>query len=324
MNGKVMIQNKAYEIVRVESNGINVVLRDEIGKEFASNGGAILLKIYTDAVMERMDTFENVADMRNQISDVPTFLEKNLAYQKMKQLLPTLILPAHVVEQRSAELCKELEKRIVIFPEISEEPQKEIQKVEEKPVIDEKVEKEEDTVEFIPIRDVNPMLINHDQKLIRSYLMDRYPEYEVNEEFTIARNPRYEDDTYYLSINDSGEPQMISTKRNLKEEIANTPALTEAEILALENMSINELREERKKTSNLLKVNKINEIIAARKMGSEFDETVVVDQDFFEKMKASKAQYAFGFVSNLTISFLVGVFGGVVLMVVGNAIASIL
>ena len=51
MNGKVMIQNKAYEIVRVESNGINVVLRDEIGKEFASNGGAILLKIYTDAVM---------------------------------------------------------------------------------------------------------------------------------------------------------------------------------------------------------------------------------------------------------------------------------
>lgn len=333
MNDKVMIQNKAYDIVRVEENGVNVILRDVSGNEFASNAGAILLKIYTDAVFQALDTFDNVSDMKRKIVNVDEFLRDNGAYKKIHQLLPLLILPSEIVEKRSNDLCREFEKRKVSAPVEEINPVHVVEEQMTEMVAEEKqvepVQEVEPVVNvmedvFISVRDVNPMLINHDQKILRSYLMSKYPDYEVNEEFTIARNPHHIDDMYYLSINDSGEPQMISTKRNLKEEIANTPALTEAEILALENMSINELREERKKTSNLLKVNKINEIIAARKMGSEFDETVVVDQDFFAKMSTSKRASAFGFVSNLTLSFLFGVFGGVVLMVVGNAIASIL
>lgn len=328
MNDKVIIQDKFYDIVRAD--GVNVILRDSEGNEFASNAGGILLNMYIKEVLNDLSSFENVENMRTLISDVNLYMQKNAAYVKLHSLLPMLILPENIVEVKVNELCNEYMR---LYPSVIEpvEP-KYIEPITPKEPVDDVIEEVEiktpDELEneedvFTPIREVNPMLINHDQKIMRSYLIDRYPEYEVNEEFTLVRNPRNNDEMYNILINDSGEPQMISTKRNIKEEIANTPALSEAQIMELENMSINELREERKKTSNLLKVNKINEIITARKTGSEFDETIVVDKDFFNKLKFRESN-AFGFISNLTISFLVGVLGGIVLMIFANLVVTIL
>ncbi len=328
MNDKVIIQDKFYDIVRAD--GVNVILRDSEGNEFASNAGGILLNMYIKEVLNDLSSFENVENMRTLISDVNLYMQKNAAYVKLHSLLPMLILPENIVEVKVNELCNEYMR---LYPSVIEpvEP-KYIEPITPKEPVDDVIEEVEiktpDELEneedvFTPIREVNPMLINHDQKIMRSYLIDRYPEYEVNEEFTLVRNPRNNDEMYNILINDSGEPQMISTKRNIKEEIANTPALSEAQIMELENMSINELREERKKTSNLLKVNKINEIITARKTGSEFDETIVVDKDFFNKLKFRESN-AFGFISNLTISFLVGVLGGIVLMILANLVVTIL
>ncbi len=329
MNDKVIIQDKFYDIVRAE--GVNVILRDQDGNEFASNAGGILLNMYIKEVLNDLSSFENVDNMRTLISDVHLYMQKNEAYVKLHSLLPMLILPENVVEAKVDELCDEYMR---LYPSVIEPvAPKYIEPIEAKIPVDDVIDEiqfivpeDEEVAEsdvFTIVRDVNPMLINHNQKIMRSYLMDRYPEYEVNEEFTLVRNPRNLDEMYNIFINDSGETQMISTKRNIKEEIANTPALSEAQIMELENMSINELREERKKTSNLLKVNKINEIIAARKTGSEFDETIVVDQDFFNKLKFKQAN-ALGFISNLTISFLVGVLGGIVLMILANLAVTLL
>lgn len=326
MNDKVIIQDKFYDIVRAD--GVNVILRDNDGNEFSSNAGGILLNMYIKEVLNDLSSFENVENMRTLISDVNSYMQKNAAYVKLHSLLPMLILPGNIVETKVNELCNEYMR---LYPSVIEpvEP-KYIEPITPKEPVDDVIDEVEikdatdfENEVFTPIREVNPMLINHDQKIMRSYLIDRYPEYEVNEEFTLVRNPRNNGEMYNILINDSGEPQMISTKRNIKEEIANTPALSEAQIIELENMSINELREERKKTSNLLKVNKINEIITARKTGSEFDETIVVDKDFFNKLKFKEAN-AFGFISNLTISFLVGVLGGIVLMILANLVVTIL
>ena len=331
MKDKVIIQDKIYDIERAE--GCNVILKDQDGNEFSSNAGSILLNMYIKEVQNDLNSFDSVENMRSLISNVDLYMQKNGAYVKLHTLLPMLILPNNIVESKVNELCEEYMR---LYPSVIEpvEPRY-IEPIEAKVPVDDLYE-ENDEIQFIVpeedineeetftlIRNVNPMLINHDQKIMRSYLMDRYPDYEVNDEFTVVRNPKNLDEMYNIFINDSGETQMISTKRNIAEEIANTPALSESQIMELENMSINQLRDERNRTSNLLKVNKINEIIAARKTGSEFDETIVVDKDFFNKVNLKQAN-AFGFISNLTISFLVGVLGGIVLMILANLAVTLL
>lgn len=171
---------------------------------------------------------------------------------------------------------------------------------------------------FTPILQINSMLINHDQKIIRQFLAERYEGYEVNEDFSIARNPRT-GETYYLSINE-GQVQMINTNHNIDHELEKTSPLTDTRKIYIQNLDPDGLNEIIMNSKNMAEVSFAEKIKAGEKEKYGVDDTQLIEPAKIKKMARDNAM---GFISHLTISFLVGVLGGVSLMVIGNSIMTL-
>lgn len=361
MKQNMVIRGKEYEITSIDSTGTKFILTGTSGEQVALGIIDAMLDVYTKQVMAGMDKYSNSEELKNSIMNVEDCLSMNGAYKRMKELSPASSLPKDVVEKRAEDLVsyftKKYPNRVVtpvenVIPKVEniveqnetpailgqEETKEEaipLNQTVTNNVVEASTKEESDVVEssnvdgneteskedikFVSIQDVNVMLINHDQKIIRQFLMEKYAGYEVNEDFSLARDPRT-GEMYRTILNDTGLVQLISTNRDLKQELASTPALSEARIAELNAMSINELRQLRDITTNLAEVNLINEIISGRKASSEFDNTMLIDQEFIEEKVPQKVKNL-GFISHLTISFLVGVLGGIALMVVGNSIS---
>lgn len=176
---------------------------------------------------------------------------------------------------------------------------------------------EEDTRNFIPIRNINVMEVTHDQKNILLFLNGKYDGYEISEDFSHARDPRT-GTTYVLSVNEVGQVQMIDTNRNVARELERTSPLTETKEIFIRGLSLEELEELIKTSSNIAEVQYATDVKNGLKSEFNVDDTMLIEP---AKVKQKMLQERMGFISHLTISFLVGILGGIALMIVGNSIS---
>lgn len=335
MNQKITIRGQEYTISGIDGTGTKFILVSQTGEQVALGMEAALLDVYTKQVMVDFDRFMNVQELENAITQVDRYLSGNGAYHRMKELAPALSLPQEVFVKRVEDFKNFYSQKYPNRVQTVEVPKPEILGVEKAPEmvvptvnvqnvpmmdmneVSSISEPEENTEKFIPIRNINVMEVTHDQKNILLFLNGKYEGYEISEDFTHARDPRT-GTTYVLSINDLGQVQMIDTNRNITRELERTAPLTDTRKIFINGLDVEELNNLINTSPNVAEVRYATALKNGLKEEFGVDDTMLIEP---ERIKQKVLTERMGFISHLTISFLVGILGGIALMIVGNSIS---
>ncbi len=329
MNQTMTIREKEYTISSVDGTGTKFILVSQTGEQVALGIDVALLDVYTKQVMADFDRFMNVGELENTIRQVERYLSSNGAYQRMKELVPNITLPQELFMKRAEEFKNFYVQKYPDRVSMVEVPQPEVISVEQEQMVNNVQESvpvvevpnennmNVETRNYIPIRNINVMEVTHDQKSILLFLNGKYEGYEISEDFTHARDPRT-GTTYVLSMNENGQVQMIDTNRNVTRELERTAPLTDTRKIFINGLDVEELNNLINTSPNVAEVQYATALKNGLKEEFGVDDTMLIEP---AKIKQKVMADRMGFISHLTISFLVGILGGIVLMILGNSIS---
>lgn len=338
MNQTVIIRGNTYTIENVDQTKEKFLLKGVNGQLCYVGINSLITNVYAKEIQKlSLESFANVDEYKAAISNVDMILKTSPAYGRIKEFVPEphRAISDAFLNEAVSKLVDAFEKlypnKKVVHTETLEEPKYEpISKVEPAPQSVGLYEGAKQEVnnnngvllppegeEWTLVTDIDVMGISLDQKNIHQYLKDKYRGYMVNKDFSKAWDPR-NGKVSLLSFDNTGLVQMIAEEDNNSRTIEKTMPLTEARKIYIQNLSIEELDNFIKTSKNIAEINYANQVKAGLKNEYDVEETQLIETAKIKKLVRDERT---GFISNLAISFLVGVLGGVTLMVVGNAIS---